>query len=168
VGGAEAAIARADVVICCSGTGPIVTKGTIPAGHRVLVIDLARPSDVAEDVASLDGVRVVGLDDLAAPRLGPVPPPPSALATATRLAEEFLAKERELALGPQITAMRLKALAAAEATWAGDVERIRRRHGEAAAVDLQRTVRRAARAALHEPTVRMRARAHIHHPLLLP
>jgi glutamyl-tRNA reductase len=167
-GGSEAAIARAEVVICCSGTGPIVTTQTIPKGHRVLVVDLARPSDVADGVATMDGVRLVGLDDLAAPKLGPVPPPPSALATATRLAEEFLAKERELAFGPQITAMRLQALAAAEAAWAGDVDRIRRRHGEAAAVDLQRTVRRAARAALHEPTVRMRARAHAHHPLLLP
>jgi glutamyl-tRNA reductase len=84
-----AELARADLAVCCTAApAPVVTAADLappaprmagpatghPAGPAVgaaplLVFDLAVPPDVAPDAASLPGVRVVALDELAAPAL---------------------------------------------------------------------------------------------------
>jgi glutamyl-tRNA reductase len=66
-----AELARADLAVCCTAApGPVVTAAhlAVPAAP-LLVFDLAVPPDVAPDAAALPGVRVVALDELAAPAL---------------------------------------------------------------------------------------------------
>jgi glutamyl-tRNA reductase len=63
-----AAMAAADVVICCTGAaGHVITADMVPAGRRerLVYVDLAMPRDVEPAVAGLPGVTVIGLDTLA-------------------------------------------------------------------------------------------------------
>ncbi len=62
-----AAMADADVVICCTGAaGYVVTADMVPAARRetLVLIDLAMPRDVEPAVAGLPGVAVIGMDQL--------------------------------------------------------------------------------------------------------
>ena len=63
-----AAVAAADVVICCTGTaGHVITADMVPARRRdaLVFLDLAMPRDVEPGVAGLPGVAVISLDTLA-------------------------------------------------------------------------------------------------------
>jgi glutamyl-tRNA reductase len=65
--GLPAAMAAADVVICCTGAvGPVITVDMVPARRReaLVFLDLAMPRDVEPAVADLPGVAVIGLDTL--------------------------------------------------------------------------------------------------------
>ena len=67
LGELPAAMARADVVICCTGApGPVITADMIPTSRRrrLVFLDLAMPGDVDPAVAGLPGVTVIGLDVL--------------------------------------------------------------------------------------------------------
>ena len=55
-----AAVAAADVVICCTGTaGHVMTADTVPTRRRdaLVFLDLAMPRDVEPGVAGLPGWR---------------------------------------------------------------------------------------------------------------
>jgi glutamyl-tRNA reductase len=60
-----AAMAAADIVVCCTGAaGYVITADMVPARRResLVFIDLAMPRDVEPAVAGLPGVTVIGLD----------------------------------------------------------------------------------------------------------
>ena len=67
------AVARADVVVCCtSGQNPVLDEPLVrhalenqPKRER-LFVDLAVPRGVASDVAGLDGVTLLNIEDVAA------------------------------------------------------------------------------------------------------
>ncbi len=66
-------LADADVVITCTGAGsPVVTRDAAEVatasrpGRPLLLVDIAVPRDVAPDVAEVDGVVVLDIDDLGA------------------------------------------------------------------------------------------------------
>lgn len=68
------ALRRADLVVCCSGTGsPLITKDLVSEAmtHRngLAVIDLALRHDVEPTVGALPGVQLLGLGDIS-PRVG--------------------------------------------------------------------------------------------------
>jgi glutamyl-tRNA reductase len=65
-----AELAHADLAVCCTAApGPVVNAADLAGAAPLLVFDLAVPPDVAPDAAALPGVRVVALDELAAPAL---------------------------------------------------------------------------------------------------
>jgi glutamyl-tRNA reductase len=82
-----AELARADLAVCCTAApGPVVAAADLAAlaarhaaaprsprppadAAPLLLFDLAVPPDVSPGAAALDGVRVVALDELAAPAL---------------------------------------------------------------------------------------------------
>jgi glutamyl-tRNA reductase len=58
------AVAAARVVVCSTlSEGYVVTAGDVPPGPRVMV-DLAMPRDIDPQVADIDGVVLVNVDDL--------------------------------------------------------------------------------------------------------
>jgi glutamyl-tRNA reductase len=66
--GLPAAMAVADIVICCTGAADhVITVGMVPARRReaLVFLDLAMPRDVEPAVAGLPGVAVISLDTLA-------------------------------------------------------------------------------------------------------
>lgn len=156
-----AELAAADVVITCTGAiGPVVTKADVAAalagrpGRPLVVVDLAVPRDVAADVRELPGVRVVGLDRLAADHTD------SADVAAVRqiVAEEadaFRAGIEQARVAPTVAALRGVAARVVEAEMA-------RLHAKAPGLDersraeVERTVNRIVDKLLHTPTVRVK------------
>jgi glutamyl-tRNA reductase len=71
--GLEAALARADVVACCTaGEGTLLTASVVREamasrpGRAMVLIDLAVPRDIEPQAASSPGVRLLNMDDLSA------------------------------------------------------------------------------------------------------
>lgn len=114
------ALARADLVVCCRGTGePVLTAdllaGAVP-GRRLVVLDLAVGRDVPQEVSDLPSVLRVGLDRVREAV------PAADRADAGRAREiveagvgEFLREERARELDPAIVALRAHFAEAVEA-----------------------------------------------------
>ncbi len=69
----DQALLTSDLVICATGAPhPIINKGKLEeviqkrGGHCPLIVDIASPRDVAEDVKTLDNVKICDIDDLRA------------------------------------------------------------------------------------------------------
>ena len=162
-----AAIADADLVLTSTGSGkPIITRESMASidrtGRPLLFVDIAVPRDVATDVADLDGVRVLDLDDLSAW---------AARGRAQRLAEvervdaivvdeveRYTLEAAALQAAPLVTALRSRA----EALRAAELERFSRRLRDLDPehVALVETLTKGIVAKLlHEPSVRLRNQA---------
>jgi glutamyl-tRNA reductase len=156
-----AALAAADVVICCTGAaGPVITADMVPAGRRenLVFLDLAMPRDVQPAVASLPGVAVIGLDTLAghgmAAGAGDVAAA-RAIMTAERAAYQSAIDAARVA--PVVAALRAKAAGVADAELARLAGRLSAEGVSGRALDeIARTVRRVAAKLLHSPTVRVK------------
>ncbi len=158
-----AVLAEADLVISCTGsTGALITRDLL-AGARgdserpLSVIDIALPRDVEADVATLPGVRVIDLADLAdalhASEAG------REVVEVRRIVSDevtaFLTARRQASVAPTVVALR------SMATSVVDSELVRldaRLPGldAAAREEIRRTVTRVADKLLHEPTVRVK------------
>lgn len=163
----------ADLVICCTGaTGVIVTAGAVRdavaarSGRPLVLIDLALPHDVDDEVQQIAGVVVVGLRDLATSVHNPSPVTvggedhtigPDVEAVRGIVAEEvaaFAAARSAAQVAPTVVALRSMATAVV----AGELDRLWSRLDVSARQreEISRTVRRVADKLLHEPTVRIK------------
>ena len=161
------AIANADVVLTSTGAGSaLVTRELMESIDRstrpLLFVDIAVPRDVASDVAGLDGVTVLDLDDLSAW---------AARGRAQRLAEvqrvdEIVVDEVErytleaasLQAAPLVTALRGRAEELRAAELARFAKRLRSFDPEQ--LELVESLTRGVVAKLlHEPSVRLRNQA---------
>jgi glutamyl-tRNA reductase len=161
------AIEHADVVLTSTGAGtPIVTRElmaqrSVP-GRPVLFVDIAVPRDVAPDVAELDGVTVLDLEDLSAwadrgraQRLNEVD---HVLQIVGEEVERFAVESAALQAAPLVSALRSRA----ETHRAAELERYAKRIAQ-----LDETQRELVEAItrgivaklLHEPSVRLRNQA---------
>ena len=161
LGDLPAAMARADVVICCTGApGPVITADMLPVSRRrrLVFLDLAMPGDVEPAVAGLPGVTVIGLDVLRehATAAGA----DDIAAVWTIMAAELAAYRSAIdaaRVAPVVVALRAKAGEVVEA----ELARLAGRLGAEgvsgrALAEIAHTMRRVADKLLHSPTVRVK------------
>lgn len=163
-----AAVAGADMVLACSGVaGPVLDADRLGEIRRaagvaedgrlrpLVVVDLALRHDVDPSVAELPGVHLITLDTVA--QLAPdrhAQPVEEARRIVVSAVEEFMSEQRGRERSAEVVAARDRALEVAEA------EIARRIGAEVSSSDRElRSLRRAARAAVHGPTVRAHAAA---------
>jgi len=157
-------LARADLVICCTGAAGFVLDADLVAatqdarhGRPLVVVDLALPRDVDPASAATIGVSLVDLESLAAGLDGRSH---SASVEAVRaiVAEEvagFLAASQAARVAPTVVALR----AMAEDVVAAELARFDARRADlepAVRSEVERTVRRVVDKLLHAPTVRVK------------
>jgi glutamyl-tRNA reductase len=158
----EAEIARADLVITCTGaTGVLVTRDMVraanPEGRPLSVIDLALPHDVDPAVADLPGVTVIDLAVLAAV-LHESDAGREVIEVRRIVAQEvasFLAARRQASVTPTVVALRSMATSVVDSEMTRLVGRLPDLD-DAARLEILHTVRRVADKLLHEPTVRVK------------
>lgn len=161
------AVGEADVVLTSTGSGtPIVTRELLELaprnGRPLLFVDIAVPRDVAPDVAELDDVTVLDLEDLSAwaergrsQRLGEVD---HVLRIVGEEVERFALESAALQAAPLVSALRRRA----EAHRAAELERFAKRlaHLDESQRELIDSITRGVVAKLlHQPSVRLRNQA---------
>ena len=163
-----AVLAQADLVISCTGsTGAIITRDMLAAARGgstrpLSVIDIALPRDVEADVATLPGVRLIDLADLAetlhASEAG------GEVAEVRRIVGEevtaFLTARRQASVAPTVVALRSMATSVVDA----ELMRLDARLpglDAAAREEIRWAVKRVADKLLHEPTVRVKELANV-------
>ncbi len=172
-------IAAADVVVSCTGaSGLVITAAAVQSalprqtagatgtgsGHPLVFLDLAMPRDVDPQVATLPGVIVIGMEELAAAGRSA-----AALASvvdevaAVRaiVAEEFSAYRaaaHAAQVTPTVVALRAKAAEVVDAELARLTGRLQGTDGldGRALEEIARAVRRVVDKLLHAPTVRVK------------
>jgi glutamyl-tRNA reductase len=161
-----AAMAAADVLISCTGAaGPVITYDMVSAALEarqapgsLVILDLAMPRDVEPAAASLPGVVLIGMDQLAE--------------HATAIRDDDVAAvrailEAELAayqsamdaarVAPTVVALRAKAAKVVDAELARLAGRLSTDGLSGHALDeIAQTVRRVVDKLLHAPTVRVK------------
>ena len=158
-----AAVAEADVVVCCTGAQKAVfTPGHVPAraGRPLVVCDLGLPKDVDLEVAHLAGVTVVDLETIQRRMReagAPTTERQKAKADGIVLDEvrDYLAGQRRAEVTPTVTALRRRAAEVVDA----ELLRLDNRLPELDSQvreEVGRTVRRVVDKLLHAPTVRVK------------
>jgi len=159
-----AAIGAADLVISCTGAGTMliteeIVRGVLAGrrpGHRLVLLDLAMPRDVAPAVGGLPGVTLIGMDELSGGGVGAG----EVAAVRVIVEEEFAAygsAVRAARVTPTVVALRAKAATVVEA----ELGRLAGRLSEEgvsghALEEIAQTVRRVVDKLLHAPTVRVK------------
>jgi glutamyl-tRNA reductase len=162
--GVAAALATADLVICCTGaTGTVldVERVAKARGHSrapLVVCDLGLPRDVDPGVADLPGVTLLDLTTVAR-RLERCTTRSHAISAAHRLVAQevrsYLVAQRTAEVTPTVTALRKRAAEVVDAE-------LLRLNGRLPGLDhavrdeVARTVRRVVDKLLHAPTVRVK------------
>jgi glutamyl-tRNA reductase len=154
-----AAIARADIIIGCSGTETRIGAGQLArwrddTGRPLTVVDLAPSHDFDPRVADLPGVELITLDSV---RFAAPPADAEALRLAGALvrqaARRFEKQEELRVVDAAIVALRGHVHQVLEA----EMERVMKEHGcGAQAEEVNLAMRRVVRRLLHVPTVRAR------------
>jgi glutamyl-tRNA reductase len=161
LGDLPAAMANADIVICCTGAaGQVITADMVPAGRRgtLVFLDLAMPRDVEPAVASLPGVVVIGLDKLS--EHGTAARADDIAAVRTIMQAELAAYQAGIdaaRVAPTVVALRAKAAEVAEVELSRLAGRLAADGVSVRALDeVAQTVRRVVDKLLHAPTVRVK------------
>ncbi|MDQ3485898.1 MAG: glutamyl-tRNA reductase [Actinomycetota bacterium] len=155
-------LAQADLVIACTGaTGVLVTRDMLAqARHHerpLAVVDIALPHDVELSVASLPGVTLIGLPELAE-ALHDSDAGLEVDEVRRIVAEEvtaFLAARRQANVTPTVVALRSMATSVVDAEMVRLESRLPQLD-DAARAEILHAVRRVADKLLHEPTVRIK------------
>jgi glutamyl-tRNA reductase len=156
-----AAMAGADVVICCTGAaGQVISADMVPTARRrkLVFLDLAMPRDVNPEVAGLAGVTVI---DLVALREHATAATADDIAAVQAIMEAELAAYRSAfdaaRVAPEVVALRAKAAEVVEAELARLAGRLGAEGVSGRALDeIARTMQRMADKLLHAPTVRIK------------
>ncbi len=131
-------LSAADMVVSCSGTGPVLAAQQVSAarqGRPLVLVDLALRRDVHPDVARLPGMRVVALADVAAATSAP--DVAAAWSLVETAADRFVRDRQARDWSPPLVAARARVL-----------------HACVVGADDPRLARRAAHRQMHAPTVR--------------
>jgi glutamyl-tRNA reductase len=162
------ALCDADIVVSCTGAvGHLVTAHDVAAarmrsgrnGHQVF-LDLGLPHDVAPDVAALDGVRVIDLEQLgrelaheAEGRVAPEVREVTDLVTAE--VAEYLTRRLSKRVAPTVAALRARAADVVDA----ELTRLDQKAPDLDATvrdEVHRAVHRIVDKLLHTPTIRIK------------
>jgi len=157
------ALARADLVISCTGADGYVITTDLLAGRKrgggpLVVLDLAMPRDVEPAVAGLPGVVVIGMDRLSehGTEAGA-----DDVAAVRAICEAELAAYRSAVdaarVAPTVVALRAKAATVVDAELARLAGRLSADGLSARALEeIAQTMRRVVDKLLHAPTVRVK------------
>lgn len=155
----EIAVAKAELIITCSGTrANLISTALLQTNlnQPVLVVDLALHADVSPEVASLEKVDFVNLDIIR--RHAPAEHGEAVLLAQKIVAEsviQFDQEQLERNLDPFVVAIRRKI-----ALWIDEeVDRIALRVDSDAAAQTRRHLESLAKSMLHEPITRAKALA---------
>lgn len=154
-------MSEVDVVVCASGTPGYAIDAEVAreARHRrphdrdLTILDVSLARDVAPEVALLNGIHVITLDDIR--RIAPVEydePVAAARAIVEAAAVEFDAHRAARECDAAVVALRTHV----ERRVATEIESVRRRRGDAAADEVRASLRRVTGALLHGPSTRAR------------
>ena len=161
-----AAIARADLVISCTGAAGLVITEAIARealslrapGVPLVLLDLAMPRDVDPAAGTLPGVSLIGMDRLSSEHAGVGAGDLSAVRAIVD--DEFAAygsAVRAAQVSPTVVALRAKAATVVDAELARLVGRLSEESLSGHALEeIARTVRRVVDKLLHAPTVRVK------------
>jgi glutamyl-tRNA reductase len=155
-------LAKADVLITCTGaTGVLVSRDLLasarPDPRPLAVIDVALPHDVDPAVATLPGVTLIGLAQLA-DALHDSEAGREVVEVRRIVSQEvtaFLAARRQASVTTTVVALRSMATSVVDAEMARLDGRLPGLD-ESARAEVLHTVRRVADKLLHEPTVRVK------------
>ena len=156
--GLSAAIARADLLVSCSGNaGDLLTKATLSAATRpLMVIDVSLSRDVSPEVESLPNVDLVNLEVIK--RHAPVEHSDALLAAQSLIGQGVEAFERERLernLGPFVAAIRGKI-----SLWIDEeVDRVAKRDGVEAGETARAALTASTNQMLHEPITKAKSLA---------
>ena len=161
LGDLPAAVAEADIVICCTGAaGHVITADMLPSARRetLVFLDLAMPRDVEPAVAGLPGVVVIGMDTL---REHATATGADDLAAVRAIGEAELATYQAgidaARVAPTVVALRAKGAGVIEAELARLAGRLAADGVSGRTLDeIARTMRRVVDKLLHAPTVRVK------------
>ena len=156
--GLSEAISKTDLIIACSGTGTHLidadlVKQSRSANSVLPIIDLALSSDVASDVHALPEIDVIDLDVIGKN----APSERGDAISAARSIVKQAVSDFELELSSR-SADPLVALMRAHVGLliTDETERVRRRSGEDAAIEVSHSLHRVTNALLHTPSIRAR------------
>jgi glutamyl-tRNA reductase len=161
-----AAIGAADLVISCTGAGTtLITEEIVRRvlaerrpGHRLVLLDLAMPRDVAPAVGDLPGVALIGMDELRGTGGGVGADEIAAVRAIVE--EEFAAygsAVRAARVTPTVVALRAKAATVVDAELSRLAGRLSEEGISGHALDeIAQAVRRVVDKLLHAPTVRVK------------
>lgn len=168
----EAEIARVDLVISCTGAMGVVldAEGVRSAvshgatGRRpdrpLVIVDLALPHDVELSVAEIDGVSLIGLDDLGSGAGASGPDDADVLAAKAIVASEvgdYGALLRAAGVTPTVVALRAMASQVVDTEMTRLDSRLKEHVVDAEVIaEIEHTVRRVVDKLLHGPTVRVK------------
>ncbi|HWM72833.1 MAG TPA: glutamyl-tRNA reductase [Nocardioides sp.] len=158
----RAELGAADILITCTGaSGTLISRDMLAEsrtdGRPLSVIDVALPHDVDPSVASLPGVTLIGLAQLAE-ALHDTEAGREVVEVRRIVGEEvtsFLAARRQASVTPTVVALRSMATAVVDAEMARLEARLPALDG-ADLAEIRHAVRRVADKLLHEPTVRVK------------
>ncbi|TAK70139.1 MAG: glutamyl-tRNA reductase [Actinomycetota bacterium] len=164
LGGLDEAVARADVVVSCTGSnGLVLTAAQLAAarsaagGAPLVVLDLALPHDTDPAIDDLPGVSRIDLAQISG-LPGAQAPHDAVLAARRVVATEvaaFAAVQAAHRVEPIVVSLRSRAAEVVE----GELQRLRLRApalDAATLAEVERSMRRAVSTLLHTPTVRMK------------
>ncbi|MFE9313092.1 glutamyl-tRNA reductase [Streptomyces sp. NPDC006706] len=164
LGDLPAAMAEADVVICCTGAaGHVITADMVPARRRggLVFLDLAMPRDVEPAVADLPSVTVIGMHALSEHRTGAGTDDVAAVRAIleTELAAYWSAVDAAR-VAPIVVALRAKAACVVDAELARLAGQLTSEAASGLSLDeMAQAMRRVVDKLLHEPTVRVKEHA---------
>ena len=155
-------LGAADILITCTGaSGTLISRDMLvesrTEGRPLSVIDIALPHDVDPSVASLPGVTLIGLPQLA-DALHDSEVGREVVEVRRIVGEEvtsFLAARRQASVTPTVVALRSMATAVVDAEMARLEGRLPGLD-DADLAEIRHAVRRVADKLLHEPTVRVK------------
>ena len=146
-----AAMASADVIIGCSGSGDPLPAEALPQGHKV-IIDLALSRDFDPNVADLPGVQLITLESV---RMAAPDETVESLRAAQQIvresAQQFHTKRRERSVDAAIVALRRHTAGILEE----EMGKVRQQYGCGARADqVEFAMRRMMNSLLHTPMLR--------------
>ena len=159
----DAALASADLVVSCTGAVGHVIDATMaaranPDGRPQVYIDLALPRDIADEVAAVRGVAVLGFEDLG-PQVEGQPGAEAEIKAVQDLVTsevaDFVVARRAERVAPTVAALRANAAEIVSA----ELNRLETRVpdlDENTRAQVQLTVHRVVEKLLHTPTVRIK------------
>ena len=151
-----AAVAGADLVVACTGSSDVVVAAEhVVPGRRRVFVDLALPHDIAPEIAEIPGCTLITLASLASIVTRHSDAEGAAAAIVDEEARRFLSERAAVTVQPLVVSLR----AQADGILEREVQRLRLRLpelGDREAAEVERAMRRALSALLHNPTVKIK------------
>lgn len=152
----SAAVAAADLVVACTGSSEVVVDAAhVTPGRPRVFVDLALPHDIDPAVAAMPGCTLITLASLAASVSRHSDAEVEAAAIVDEEARRFVAERAAVTVQPLVVSLR----AQADGILEREVQRLRLRLpelGDREAAEVEKAMRRALSALLHNPTVKIK------------